>query len=76
MKSEENEVSLIVEGDHLTSTKLGVVVKERSKHPSNRVTKPRREVVQNHFWLVGGGSTMALKGVCVCVGVWVCGCGK
>ena len=60
MKSEEDEVSLVVEGDHLSSTELRVVGEQGGKHPSNGVTQSSREVVKDHLWLVGGGSTMAL----------------
>ena len=66
VKSEEDEVSLVVKGDHLSSTKLRVVGEQGSKHPSNGVTQSGGEVVQDHLWLVGGGSTVALC-VCVCV---------
>ena len=60
MKSEEDEVSLVVEGDHLPSTKLRAVGEESSEHAPNCVTEPSGEVVEDHLWLVGCSSTMAL----------------
>ena len=60
MKSEEDEVPLVVEGGHLPSTKLRTVGEEGSKHTSNSMTEPGGEVVQDHLWLVGGSSAVAL----------------
>ena len=69
MKSEKDKVPLVVEGDDLSPTELRIVGEQSSKHSSNCVTQSGREVVQNHFWLMGGSSTMTL---CVCVCVYVC----
>lgn len=60
--SEEDEVSLVVEGDCSPSPKLGVMRKQGCKHPPNRVSQPCREVVENHLRVVRGHSTMALQG--------------
>ena len=60
MMSEEDEVSLVVEGNHTSSLELRVVGKQRSKHPTHGVTQPGGEVVQYHFGKVGGGSPVTL----------------
>ena len=62
MESEEDEVSLVVEGDHLSALKLRVVWEERGKHPPNSVSQSSREVIEDHLWLMGGRSTMTLGG--------------
>ena len=57
---EEDIVSLVVEGHHLSAPELWVMVEESSKHPSNHVTKSSGEVVQDHLRSVGGHPTVTL----------------
>ncbi len=59
--SEEDVISLVVEGDHLSSLELRVVIEERGKHPSNRVTQSSGEIVQNHLRSMRGDSPMSLR---------------
>ena len=68
MKSEEDEVALVVERGHLSPSELRVVGEEGSKHASNRMSQPCGEVVENDFRLVGGSPTMTLEEVGVQVG--------
>ena len=43
--SNEDEVPLIMEGDHSSSPELRIIWEEGSKHSCHRVSQPRREVV-------------------------------
>lgn len=54
MESEEDEVSLVVEGGNLSTHKLGVLWKESSEHSTDAVAQACREVVKNHLWRVFG----------------------
>lgn len=47
--SEEDVVSLVVEGDGSLSTELRLEVEEGGQHAAHGVTQPRREVVQDHL---------------------------
>lgn len=49
VEPEKNEVSLVVEGDHLSAQKLWVLGEEGSKQSSDAVTQTCGEVVQNHL---------------------------
>lgn len=50
MEPEEDEVSLVVEGGHLSTHELGVLWEERSEEPSDAVAQARGEVVEDHLW--------------------------
>ena len=50
--SEEDEVSLVVEGEHPPPLELWDLREPRGQHPCHTVTQPRREVVQDHLRLV------------------------
>lgn len=52
MEPEKNEVSLVVEGDHLSAHKLWVLGEEGGKESSDAVTQTSGEVVQNHLWIM------------------------
>ena len=52
MESEEDEISLIVEGGDLPTNKLRVMWKEGGEQTTNSVTKAGGEVVQDHLWSV------------------------
>lgn len=47
MKSEEDEISLVVKGGHLSSDKLWVVGEERGKQSADAVAEARCEVVED-----------------------------
>ena len=59
--SEEDEVSLVVEGDHPPPLELGIMGEQRRKHPCHCVPNTSAEVVQHYLWLVRGDSSMTLK---------------
>ena len=50
VESEEDEVSLVVEGGRLSSYELGVLRKESSEQPADAVPEARGEVVEDHLW--------------------------
>lgn len=52
MEPEKNEVSLVVEGDHLSTQKLWVLWEKGSEQSSDAVAQTCGEVVQNHLWIV------------------------
>lgn len=52
MEPEKNEVPLVVEGDHLSAQKLGVLWEKSSEQSSDAVAQTCGEVVQNHLWIV------------------------
>lgn len=54
MKPEKDEVSLVVEGDHLSAQKLRVLWEERGKQSADAVAQTRGKVIQDHFWIVLG----------------------
>lgn len=60
MMSKEDVISLIVEGDHSTAVKFGIVRKQTGEHPSDRVPQSSVEIVQNDFGLMFGGLADAL----------------
>jgi hypothetical protein len=47
MSSEEKEITLVVQGDNLSSSELRLWGKEGTKYTSNSVTEECRKVVQN-----------------------------
>lgn len=49
VKSEKDEVSLVVEGGDLSTHKLGVLWKESSKQPADAVAQTCAEVVEDHL---------------------------
>jgi hypothetical protein len=61
MTAEEEEVSLVVEGDDLSSTELGKRREELTEHASNSVTEQRREAVEDELGRVGSGASMFLE---------------
>ncbi len=48
--SEEDEISLVVEGDNPTAHELRPLRKQRCQHPTHTVSQPRVEVVEDHLW--------------------------
>ena len=52
MVSEEDEVSLVVEGDHSPAGELGDLGEPGGQQSPHAVTQSSREVVQNHLWSV------------------------
>lgn len=52
VEPEKNEVSLVVEGDHLSAQKLWVLGEEGGKESSDAVAQTSGEVVQNHFGIM------------------------
>ena len=61
MTSEENKIPLIVEGNTLSALKLWIMRKERCQQTCNRMTKPRAEIIEDHFWSVTCHATMVLR---------------
>ena len=61
MMSEEDKISLVMEGDHSSSTELRIVREKWSKQTSNRVSKTSVEVVQDYLWHVFGCLTTVLN---------------
>lgn len=55
MKSEKDEVSLVVEGGDLSAHKVWVLWKESSEQPANAVAQACGEVVEDHLWRVMRG---------------------
>ena len=49
MPPEEEEISLVVEGDNLSSAELGKGREEGAKEPSDRVSEECGEVVQDEL---------------------------
>ena len=52
--AEKDKVSLVVKGHGPLAFELGVVVEQAGQHPSHCVSKPSREVIQDHFRPVFG----------------------
>ena len=61
MTSKENKISLVVEGNTLSALKLRIVRKERCQQTCDRMTKPRAEIIEDHFWSVACHATMVLR---------------
>ena len=49
--AEENEISLIMQGDHSSSREVWHLWEESSQHASDSVAKHRVEVVHDKFWV-------------------------
>ena len=58
--SDEDIVSLVVEGDHPPALELGHLGEPRRQHSGHRVTQMRGEVVENHLRLVVSHLSMTL----------------
>jgi hypothetical protein len=61
MAPEEQEISLVMQRDHLSALELGHRGEHGLKHPSNSVPQPRYEVVQYKFRKMSRGSSMTLR---------------
>lgn len=55
MKSEKDEVSLVVEGGNLPAHKLRVLWEESGEESADGVAQARAEVVQDHLGTVFSG---------------------
>lgn len=55
VESEKDEVSLVVEGGHLSAHKLRVLWKESGEQPADAVAQTCAEVVEDHLWGVFSG---------------------
>ena len=61
MVPEEDEVPLVVEGDHPSAPELWVMGEEGSKHAPHCVAQTSGQVVQNNLWNVTGWPAMTLR---------------
>ena len=61
MSPKEEEVSLVVEGDHLATFKLGERREQRAVQSADRETQPGLEVVENQFGRVRSRSSVSLR---------------
>lgn len=57
---EEDEVSLVVEGDDPPAPELRVLVEQAAQHAPHTPTQPRVEVVQQQLWTMAADTTVAL----------------
>lgn len=61
MPPEEQEVTLVVQGDDLPALEFGEGREERLEHTPDGVPKTRDKVVQDKFGIVGRGAGVALE---------------
>lgn len=61
MTPEKQEVSLIVQGDDLSTFEFGHGGIERLEHSADHVSESRNEAVEDEFWVVRAGSCVSLN---------------
>lgn len=59
-RPEENEVSLVVEGDSSPSLEVWILAEDGGKHAPQSVTQSGAKVVQNQLWSVRACTAMML----------------